>query len=85
MVAELEPLIDKVWRYCDEKGLRGRTVSRRLLADIERHGMRSAASFRLASTSHRAEWHGDVPRSTIGKSTRKVGEGASNTQAKPQD
>ena len=27
MVAELEPLIDKVWRHCDEKGLRGRTVT----------------------------------------------------------
>jgi DNA polymerase-4 len=27
MVAELEPLIDRVWRHCDEKGLRGRTVT----------------------------------------------------------
>jgi len=27
MVAELEPLIDKVWRHCDEEGLRGRTVT----------------------------------------------------------
>jgi DNA polymerase-4 len=27
MVAELEALIDKVWRHCDEKGLRGRTVT----------------------------------------------------------
>ncbi|MDA9474398.1 hypothetical protein XI03_07750 [Bradyrhizobium sp. CCBAU 65884] len=27
MVAELEPLIDKVWRHCAEKGSRGRTVT----------------------------------------------------------
>jgi len=27
MVAELEPLIDKVWRHCDDKGSRGRTVT----------------------------------------------------------
>src|ERR1700743_2451754 len=27
MVAELQPLIDKVWRYCEDKGLRGRTVT----------------------------------------------------------
>jgi DNA polymerase-4 len=27
MVAELQPLIDKVWRHCDDKGSRGRTVT----------------------------------------------------------
>jgi DNA polymerase-4 len=27
MVAELQPLIDKVWRHCAEKGSRGRTVT----------------------------------------------------------
>ena len=27
MVVELEPLIDKVWRYCEDKGARGRTVT----------------------------------------------------------
>ena len=27
MVIELQPLIDKVWRHCEEKGLRGRTVT----------------------------------------------------------
>jgi DNA polymerase IV len=27
MVAELEPLIDKVWRYCEGAGIRGRTVT----------------------------------------------------------
>jgi len=26
MVVELEPLIDKVWRHCEDKGTRGRTV-----------------------------------------------------------
>jgi DNA polymerase-4 len=27
MVAELKPLIDKVWRYCEGAGNRGRTVT----------------------------------------------------------
>jgi DNA polymerase IV len=27
MVAELQPLIDKVWRHCEDKGTRGRTVT----------------------------------------------------------
>ncbi len=27
MVAELQPLIDKVWRHCQDKGSRGRTVT----------------------------------------------------------
>jgi DNA polymerase-4 len=27
MVAELQPLIDKVWRHCEAKGARGRTVT----------------------------------------------------------
>jgi DNA polymerase IV len=27
MVVELQPLVDKVWRHCDDKGSRGRTVT----------------------------------------------------------
>jgi len=27
MKAELQPLLDKVWRYCEQSGLRGRTVT----------------------------------------------------------
>src|SRR4029077_16775840 len=27
MLSELRPLIDKVWRHCEEKGTRGRTVT----------------------------------------------------------
>lgn len=27
MVAELQPLIDKVWRHCNDKGARGRTAT----------------------------------------------------------
>jgi impB/mucB/samB family C-terminal domain len=30
MVAELQPLIDKVWRHCDDKGSRGLTVTLKL-------------------------------------------------------
>ena len=36
MVAELQPLIDKVWRHCEDKGSRGRTVTLKAkFADFE--------------------------------------------------
>jgi DNA polymerase-4 len=36
MVAELEPLIDKVWRHCESAGTRGRTVTLKVkFADFE--------------------------------------------------
>ena len=28
MAAELQPLIDKVWRHCDDKNLRGEIITR---------------------------------------------------------
>jgi DNA polymerase IV len=36
MVAELQPLIDKVWQHCEDKGTRGRTVTLKVkFADFE--------------------------------------------------
>jgi DNA polymerase IV len=36
MVVELQPLVDKVWRYCEDKGTRGRTVTLKVkFADFE--------------------------------------------------
>jgi DNA polymerase IV len=36
MLAELQPLIDKVWRHCEDKGMRGRTVTLKVkFADFE--------------------------------------------------
>jgi DNA polymerase-4 len=36
MVAELQPLIDKVWRHCEDKGTLGRTVTLKVkFADFE--------------------------------------------------
>jgi DNA polymerase-4 len=36
MVSELQPLIDKVWRHCEEKGSRGRTITLKVkFADFE--------------------------------------------------
>lgn len=36
MVSELQPLIDKVWRHCEDKGMRGRTVTLKVkFADFE--------------------------------------------------
>jgi len=33
MVSELQPLIDKVWRHCEDKGTRGRTVTLKVKFD----------------------------------------------------
>jgi DNA polymerase-4 len=36
MVAELQPLIDKIWRHCESAGMRGRTVTLKVkFADFE--------------------------------------------------
>jgi DNA polymerase-4 len=36
MLSELQPLIDKVWRHCEDKGTRGRTVTLKVkFADFE--------------------------------------------------
>jgi DNA polymerase-4 len=36
MLSELQPLIDKVWRPCEEKSARGRTVTLKVkFADFE--------------------------------------------------
>jgi DNA polymerase-4 len=36
MVSELQPLIDKVWRHCEDHGTRGRTVTLKVkFADFE--------------------------------------------------
>ena len=36
MAAELQPLIDKVWRHCESTGSRGRTVTLKIkFADFE--------------------------------------------------
>jgi DNA polymerase-4 len=44
MVSELQPLIDKVWRHCEDKGTRGRTVTLKV----------KLASFELISRSRTA-------------------------------
>src|SRR3977135_339934 len=36
MVSELQPLVDKVWRHCEDKGMRGKTVTLKVkFADFE--------------------------------------------------
>jgi DNA polymerase-4 len=36
MLSELQPLIDKVWRHCEDKGTRGRTATLKAkFADFE--------------------------------------------------
>jgi DNA polymerase IV len=35
MLSELQPLINKVWRHCEDKGMRGRTVTLKVKLDFE--------------------------------------------------
>jgi DNA polymerase-4 len=60
MVAELEPLIDKVWRYCENNGNRGRTVTLKVtFADFEIITRSRSVSAAIAN-------RGDLARLTIG-------------------
>src|SRR5271165_1139236 len=60
MVAELEPLIDKVWRHCESAGSRGRTVTLKIkFADFEIITRSRSASSAVAN-------RGDLARLAIG-------------------
>ena len=60
MVAELEPLIDKVWRHCESAGSRGRTVTLKIkFADFE-------IITRSRSVSSAVANRGDLARLAIG-------------------
>jgi DNA polymerase-4 len=53
MVAELQPLVDKVWRHCENTGNRGRTVTLKIkFADFE---IISRSQSQPATVSDRAE------------------------------
>jgi DNA polymerase-4 len=60
MVAELEPLIDKVWRHCEGTGNRGRTVTLKVkFADFEIITRSQSVSLLIAN-------RGDLARLAIG-------------------
>ncbi len=51
MAAELHPLIDKVWRHCDDEGTRGRTVTLKVkFADFELISRRSTTANTIDSS-----------------------------------
>ena len=55
-VAELEPLIDKVWRHCEPSGTRGRTVTLKVkFADFEIITRSRSVSSAVASRHDLAE------------------------------
>jgi DNA polymerase-4 len=55
MVAELEPLIDKVWRHCESTGNRGRTVTLKIkYADFETITRSRSVAAAVASRSNLA-------------------------------
>ena len=60
MVAELQPLIDKVWRHCEDKGSLGRTVTLKLkFNDFEIITRSRSVPFAVSSRS-------DLERLSIG-------------------
>jgi DNA polymerase IV len=60
MVAELEPLIDKIWRHCESTGSRGRTVTLKIkFADFEIISRGRSVSSAVAN-------RGDLARLAIG-------------------
>ena len=60
MLAELEPLIDKMWRHCESVGSRGRTVTLKIkFADFE-------IITRSRSVSSAVADRGDLARLAIG-------------------
>jgi DNA polymerase-4 len=60
MIAELDPLIDKVWRHCESDGSRGRTVTLKIkFADFE-------IITRSRSVSSTVANRGDLARLAIG-------------------
>jgi DNA polymerase IV len=55
MRAELGPLVDKVWRYCESTGVRGRTVTLKVkFADFQ---IITRSRSCLAPISDRSTWH----------------------------
>jgi DNA polymerase-4 len=53
MAAELQPLIDKVWRHCEDKRTRGRTVTLKVKFNDFEINTRSQSV--LVATANRAE------------------------------
>jgi DNA polymerase IV len=52
LVGELQPLIDKVWRHCQEKGYRGRTVTLKIkFSDFETIARSRSAGVAISSRS----------------------------------
>lgn len=88
MIAELAPLIEKVWRYCESTGDRGRTVTLKVkFSDFET--ITRSRSVTSAVTNHH-----DLSRLTIGllesampfpKAVRLLGVSLSSLQAEPED
>jgi DNA polymerase-4 len=63
MVAELEPLIDKVWRHCEDKGARGRTVTLKVkFADFEQISRSRSLSVSVRSRSELGSVSADLLR-----------------------
>jgi DNA polymerase-4 len=61
MVAELRPLIDKVWRHCEDNGTRGRTVTLKVkFADFELISRSRSLSGSVGSRSDLGSVSGDL-------------------------
>jgi DNA polymerase III subunit epsilon len=67
MLSELLPLIEKVWRHCEDKGTRGRTVTIKVkFADFELIRKRRGYRWCDGSDGRPRSWYIDVGEDQLG-------------------
>ena len=88
MAAELQPLIAKVWRHCEDKGSRGRTVTLKVkFADFELISRSRTVSGKIDSRGELELASSDLLRALfpLNKAVRLLGVSLSSFQEDPSD
>ena len=88
MLSELQPLIDKVWRHCEDKGARGRTVTLKVkFADFELISRSRTLSAPVASRDELESVSTELLKALfpMEKAVRLLGVSISGFTSEPQD
>ncbi len=88
MLSELQPMIDKVWRHCEDKGARGRTVTLKVkFADFELISRSRTLSAPVASRDELESASTELLKALfpMEKSVRLLGVSISGFTSEPQD
>jgi DNA polymerase-4 len=74
MLSELQPLIDKVWRHCEVKGTRGRTVTLKVkFADFELISRSRTVASTIGSNSDLANLTAELLKAQSSRSRKPSG------------